>query len=100
MSLTMSIDEWAKKVAHDIAQDADERAPADAAILAHPYEFEERARRTRLKMPAFARAWLTTSPPGCSCSNTRTDPASLLVVGRRALVPGRYSHTAQLLLAI
>ncbi|MCW5721759.1 MAG: hypothetical protein KIS86_11510 [Devosia sp.] len=52
----MSIDEWAKKVAADIALGTDERAPADAAIFAHLGEFEDLARRTRLKIPAFARA--------------------------------------------
>lgn len=52
----MSIDEWARKVAADIALVTEERAPADAAILAHLDEFEDVARRTRLKIPAFARA--------------------------------------------
>lgn len=52
----MNIDEWAMAIAADLLLTTDERAPMDVILLAHIDEFEDLARTTRLKIPAFARA--------------------------------------------
>lgn len=52
----MNIDEWARKISTEVDVAGDERAPVDIVMLAHLDEFEEIARATRLKIPAFARA--------------------------------------------
>jgi hypothetical protein len=52
----MTIERWAQKVAMAVLILPGERAPVDSVLVDHLDEFEELARVTRLKIPAFARA--------------------------------------------
>jgi hypothetical protein len=52
----MTIEAWAQKVAKAVMILPGERAPVDTVLVDHLDEFEELARTTRLKIPAFARA--------------------------------------------
>jgi hypothetical protein len=52
----MTVEQWAQKVATAVLVLPGERAPVDMVLVDHLDEFEELARVTRLKIPAFARA--------------------------------------------
>jgi len=52
----VTIDAWAKKVAEAVLILPGERVPVDLVLVDYLDEFEELARVTRLKIPAFARA--------------------------------------------
>lgn len=52
----MSVERWARKVAAAVLIEPGERAPVDAVLIDFLDEFEDLARHTKLKIPAFARA--------------------------------------------
>ncbi|MDI2076153.1 hypothetical protein [Bradyrhizobium sp. Mp27] len=52
----MSVERWARKVVAAVLIEPGERAPVDAVLVDFLDEFEDLARRTKLKIPAFARA--------------------------------------------
>src|SRR5258708_32005333 len=52
----MSVETWARKVVAAVLIEPGERAPIDAVLVDFLDEFEDLARITKLKIPAFARA--------------------------------------------
>lgn len=52
----MSVERWARKVVAAVLIEPGERAPVDAVLIDFLDEFEDLARHTKLKIPAFARA--------------------------------------------
>lgn len=52
----MSVERWARKVVAAVLIEPGERAPVDAVLIDFLDEFEDLARSTKLKIPAFARA--------------------------------------------
>jgi hypothetical protein len=52
----MSVERWARNVVAAVLIEPGERAPVDAVLIDFLDEFEDLARHTRLKIPAFARA--------------------------------------------
>jgi hypothetical protein len=52
----MSVETWARKVVAAVLIEPGERAPVDGVLVDFLDEFEDLARTTKLKIPAFARA--------------------------------------------